>query len=571
MRDVKGPGFVRFLYNQNPFYLISAAIILYGFRTATQETALATNPWILASLFAGYTTLLALTAWLIVRFGRVWDDARSIFMVLLLLFMALSASFDGLFVRDPTTAIALAAAGFGFAVIVCESLVWLLGIRFRVLFRGPLYAMFAISFFYPWLFSLQETMWPQIDQRFIILLFPFVVSATILSLIPAIRQTKIYTSKNGTPWNWPLYPYSLFFLAIVGLVGRTVMMGLSFDASSANGMLGTWMFVPIFMSLVWLVYEIGTAEGKQRIQFAAMLLMPFSIALAIPWQVFPNTDFYDQIAVEAGSPVWMTALAVLTMYFVAWIEKVEHAGVFLAISLAGATILQQDGSLVPNFAAIQGWPLWVLAVTSIASRQRVIRSSCWFLSACCLSVPLGISVTSRLVNSFEPLAGLSGCEAVIAANILLVFSCLLACIFSDRFAKQLKVTLAVLLPLFAVLSASVSVVKPDHAIIAALYSCNLAVFGVAIFICCKSRLHLSAAAISLGSSLIAATPLIEYSIGNDQYKLMVFVGAGLACFVIGFLVSAIKAGWTKKFGSGMDRLRSEFSDAFSTERDAVAT
>ena len=192
MREVKGPAFVKFLYNQNPFYLISAAVILYGFRTATQEATFASNPWFLASLFAGYTTLLALTAWLIVRFGRVWDDARSIFLVLLLLFMALSASFDGLFATNPTTAIALAAAGFTFAVVIREALVWSLGIRFRALFRGPLYAMLAISFFYPFQFSLQESIRPDLDSRFVILLFPFLVSATILSLIPAIRKTKNY-------------------------------------------------------------------------------------------------------------------------------------------------------------------------------------------------------------------------------------------------------------------------------------------------------------------------------------------------------------------------------------------
>ena len=422
MREVKGPGFVRFLYNQNPFYLISAAVILYGFRTATQQSTFASNPWFLASLFAGYTTLLALTAWLIVRFGRVWDDARSIFMVLLLLFMALSASLDGLFFSDPTTAVLIAAAGFAFAVIVCESLVWSLGIRFRVLFRGPLYAMFATSFFYPYLFSFQQTWWPNLDSRFIILLFPFVVSATILSLVPAIRKTKRYAAENGTPWSWPLYPYSLFFLAIVGLIGRTVMLGLSFDATAANGMLGTWMFVPIFMSVIWLVYEIGTTEQNSEIQFAAMLLMPIAIALAIPWSLFPNTEFYDQITSEFASPVWMTMLAVVAMYFVAWINQVEAAGGFLIFGFLGAAVLQQDGTIVSNFAAIQSWPLLVMAAWSVASRDRISRSSSWFLAACCISVPLG-NLTAPLLNgTFNQLPTFDGFEVLVAANFLLGLS-----------------------------------------------------------------------------------------------------------------------------------------------------
>ena len=570
MREVKGPAFVKFLYNQNPFYLISAAVILYGFRTATQEATFASNPWFLASLFVGYTTLLALTAWLIVRFGRVWDDARSIFLVLLLLFMALSASFDGLFATNPTTAIALAAAGFTFAVVICEALVWSLGIRFRALFRGPLYAMLAISFFYPFLFSLQESIRPDLDSRFVILLFPFLVSATILSLIPAIRKTKNYASKNGTPWNWPLYPYSLFFLAIVGLIGRTVMMGLSFDPSAANGMLGTWMFVPIFLSVVWLIFEIGTVEESDDLQFLSMMLMPIAIALAIPWPFFSNTNFYDQLTGQIGSPVWMTTLAVITMYFVAWIEKVENAGFFLTMALVGTAMIEQNGSLVEDFASIQGWPWLILAVWSIASWDRFFRSSCWFLASCCVSIPISNALTPWLANSFEPLVALSGNEAAVAANVLLFFSCVIVCIFNSQFSKQLKVCLAFVLPGIAILTTVGALLNYDRAAITAVYGSILAALGITIFVFAKSRIHLSSAAVSLGASMVSALPLLEFSIGNEQFRLAGFLGVGLACFLAGLMVSAVKAGWTKKVNSGFGKLQMEFREAFPVSETAIS-
>ena len=562
MHEVKGPGFVRFLYNQNPFYLISAAVILYGLRTATQEATFASNPWFLAGVFAGYTTLLALTAWVIVRFGRVWDDARSIFLVLLLLFMALSTSFDGLFVSDPTTAIALALTGFAFAVLVSESLVWSLGIRFRALFRCPLYAMFAISFFYPYLFSLQASLWPDLDTRLIILAFPFFVSASILSLIPAIRRTRIYAAKNGTPWNWPLYPYSIFFLAIVGLIGRTVMLGLSFDPTSANGMLGTWMFVPIFLSVVWLIFEIGTAEGNDEIQFVAMLLAPLALALSVAWPVFSNADFYQQITAEVGSPVWLTLLSVVAFYFVAWIEKIESAGVFLTFALGAAAFLQRDGVVASGFSELETWPCLLLALSSVGSPERFHRSSCWFLSACCMSVPIANTATPWLASTFEPLFSLAGNEATIAANVLLLFSCLIVCIFAGKIAKQLKVVLAILLSCIAALTAAASIFNPEQAAILATYECALAVLSFAIFACAKSRLHLSAAAVSLGTSLFVATPLLEVSIGHGKFKLALFLAAGLSCFLIGLLVSAIKAGWMRKFSSGVAKLKLELLDAF---------
>ena len=39
-------------------------------------------------VLAGYTLVLATIGVVIVRFGKVWDDARSILLLLLLLFLA---------------------------------------------------------------------------------------------------------------------------------------------------------------------------------------------------------------------------------------------------------------------------------------------------------------------------------------------------------------------------------------------------------------------------------------------------------------------------------------------------
>ena len=560
--DVKGPGFVKFLYNQNPFYLISAAVILYGFRMATEEARFATNPWFLASIFAGYTTLLAITAWFIVRFGKVWDDARSIFMVLLLLFMALSASIDGLFLSDPVTAITFAGVGFAFAVFVTESLVLSLGIRFRTLFRLPLYGMLATSFFFPYLFTLQQAHWPELDSRFIILLFPFVVSATILSLIPSIRRTKKYAAKNGTPWHWPLYPYSIFALAIIGLIGRTIMMGLSFDPTPANGMLGTWLFVPIFLSLTWLLFEIGAAEKNKDLQLLSMVLMPGAMVLAFAWPFFSNVDFYFGIADQIGNPVWLTLLVVVGMYFVAWLDNIEHSGTFLTLALFAAAMLRPDGDLIEDFSSIQSWPCLILAVWSVSSIDRMKRGSCWFLTSCGISIPIANTLTPRLADSFEPLSSLGGHEATVAANLLLVFSCLIVCIHRGMFAKRLKIVLAMMLPVVAVLAAVGSILRPDQAAIAFVYGCSLGVASVLVALLVKSRLHLSSAAISIGASLFAASPLLEFSVGGDNFRLARFMGAGLACFLIGLLVSAIKAGWTRKFTSGIGKLKLEFRAAF---------
>ena len=569
MRDFNSPKFVKFLYNHNPFYLISAAVILYGFRSATEDASFASNPWFLASMFAGYTTLLSITAWIIVRFGRVWDDARSIFMVLLLLFMALSASLDGLFATDPTTATALAIAGFLFAMAITETLIWSLRIRFGLFFRGPLYGMFAVSFFYPSLFALQKQYWPEGDYRFIILAFPFVVAGAILTLVPAIKRSKSYIAKNGTPWNWPLYPWSVFALAIVGLVGRAVMLGLSFDPSPENGMLGTWIFVPIFLSVMWLVFEIGCTEENEDLQILSMFLMPLSLALAVSWPAFPNTAFYDQISLDVGSPVWLTLLVLVGIYFVAWIENVEGAGFFLAMSLVAASVLKQDGSFASEFAELQTWSCIGLGAWSVASTKRIRSCASWLLSCSCWSIAMSNRLTPWLSQNIEAFAPLSGHEAAIALNLTLLCACVLVCTFSTRFSAQLKVVLAFVLPCLASLAAIVSLFRSDVGIAAIIYGATLATAGFCIFAKIRSRLHLSAAVISLGASMFATIPLLEVSTTEKDFRLATFLGVGFACFLCGLLVSAIKAGWMQKFNSGIQKQLDELREAFPARQHAI--
>ena len=573
MHDVKKPGaqgIVRFLYNNNPFYLISAAVILYGFRVSFEEASFAANPWILASLFTGYTILLAVTAWVIVRFGKVWDDARSIFMVLLLLFMALSGSIDGLFMSNPTTAISLAGAGFLFAVTITELLTWSLGIRFRALFRLPLYAMLATSFFYPYLFKIHETQWPELDSRFIILLFPFVVSLTMLSLIPAIRRTKRYAVRNGTPWRWPLYPYSVFVLAVVGLIFRAIMLGLSFDPSEANGILGTWIFVPVFLSITWLLFEIGTVERDKDLQFLSMMLMPLSMALAVAWPLWSNTTFYDQISTDVGSPVWLTLLAVGGMYVVAWLKNAQHSETFLALALLAAALLQPNGALASDLASVQVWPCLILAVGCVASWERIRQSHRWFWACCFLSIPFTTMLMPRLVAFVQPHASMVGIETPTAINFIMLCSCVIACIFRDQFAKQVKVILSMVLPSAALMAAGASLFRSDQIVFAAAYCVLLAATGLIVFVLAKSRIHLSAALISMGASLVAVAPLLELNVGDQNFRLARFMAVGLVCFLIGLLVSAIKAGWTSKANDGIEMLTLEFRDAFPSYQETVA-
>ena len=94
--------FLSLIYQSNPFYGISCAIVLFGVQVAlTRHPEFGKSPIPLALAFAIFTTLAATAGVLIVRLGRVWDDARTIFLILILMFFALASSFDRWCLEEP--------------------------------------------------------------------------------------------------------------------------------------------------------------------------------------------------------------------------------------------------------------------------------------------------------------------------------------------------------------------------------------------------------------------------------------------------------------------------------------
>src|SRR3954468_14918575 len=98
---------------------------------------------LLPALLAGYTLLLSGIAVLIIRGGQVWDDARTILLVIVLLFFMLSASLDVLLVENFSTGSLLTIAALGLAWTVSEGLLRLLRIHLAPQYRRPYYLMLA--------------------------------------------------------------------------------------------------------------------------------------------------------------------------------------------------------------------------------------------------------------------------------------------------------------------------------------------------------------------------------------------------------------------------------------------
>ena len=205
----------RFLSNHNPLYLVSAWLVLHGIGLAFRgEAGLQWVP-LMTQLLCGYTILLAVSGWLVIRVGKVWEDARMILLVLLLMFTALSTGYDNLCLKAPGSGGLHLAFGFAFSCAITEIVLFSLGMKLPLRYRLPFYLQLAVLFAFPaWLGKLS---FDGRDPEMLlgVLLFPVVAAGALLTLLPAAAGDPERDRPNGTPWPWPFYPWSIFvFVAI---------------------------------------------------------------------------------------------------------------------------------------------------------------------------------------------------------------------------------------------------------------------------------------------------------------------------------------------------------------------
>ena len=94
-------GVLGWVCTSNPFYVLSALLVCLGLWVSFGSQVDASQTWSLLLGMAGYTLLLAVTACLLVRFVGVWDDVRTVMLLVVLLFLATSVTFDEVVARDP--------------------------------------------------------------------------------------------------------------------------------------------------------------------------------------------------------------------------------------------------------------------------------------------------------------------------------------------------------------------------------------------------------------------------------------------------------------------------------------
>jgi phage-related holin len=541
----------RFLYNHNPFYVISAGFLLYGvkliFRPGEVEYI---DPWHLLMAISCVTLAMASAAFGIVRFGKVWEDARSIILVLLLMFLAISVSFDEILNTHSWEALRLLLAGFVFSVTVSEVLLLGLGIRLPALYRVPYYLFLALFFGYPVWASPEfcEKLNTVVQWR--VAFFPTIAAGITLTLIPAIRRGRTLCENNGTPWKWPLYPWCLFGFLGLAVCFRSWSLSISLDTGlirtsirAMDSAFGLYLLVPFFLAILFVLMEIALVEKSTKLRRFVLWAAPFVLLVSIPrfWPMSHHgtvQQFLATFVMEVGSPILLAILGLLAFYGIAWLRGIRSAeNGFVAMCVAAVFV----GPRSTEFSTdnLQTWSL--VAMGCLMLTHGLARKSSWysFLGGSALAIAFGLHLPGTMLEVWQ---------ATTTFHLILAIVLLCGGLFKDDFAKKLRVLGAVVLPLVFFSSLNTVTRFPLAFELMLVYGAAVTSLAFGCWHFMKERLYLYAGLVNC----LAGTGFGSVSLYRWLQKIASPEGVraivlGLGCFVVALFISAVKGGLFDRF------------------------
>ncbi|HEY4311852.1 MAG TPA: hypothetical protein VGN12_20560 [Pirellulales bacterium] len=441
----------RFLYNHNPFYVISAYLVLTGLWQSFSHD----SKWLVVGTIplglAAYTVLLAVTAWLIIRLGRVWEDARSILLIIVMMFLAISISLDPLLNNRGQRGLWFSLAGLSFAVALSESVLHGISLRLPFLFRGPYYLLLALFFLYPLAISplSSHPTWPSLYWA----LFGFstVAGAVFLTLVPAVLRGAAYLNDNGSPWRWPLYPWVLFGTLGLCVCMRAYYLCVSFlPVGGKASIFGPYFLIP-FLLAVNVLYVEGAAQGRGTFARRVALILP-GLLLVLAMLGHRSDPVYSRFLhrfIDAlhSTPLHLTLLAVVGLYAYALVRRLPGAGNALAGAVSLLAFVAPQTMDLDGMTYQYAWPLIAVGGVQAAigcERRDSLRTS---LGAACAIAPLALGAH---------LGWLTPYRAIVVAHAATAAVLLVGALFHDEWARFLRIAGAGLLATGTLAAANVT-------------------------------------------------------------------------------------------------------------------
>jgi hypothetical protein len=437
----------KLLYTHNPLYLLSALCVLYGMNRVVVAAAPSVGGPLLMGLLGGYTVPLAVVAYLIVRFGQVWDDARTILLVLVLLLAALSVGFDRTVLDDPLAGGKLLLSGLLFSVAVSEGVLWSLRIRLPARYRVPYYLLLTLLFGYPiWLGHLSFS---GHDSRIAlaVFLFPVVAGLALLMLLPAARRHDRRGRPNGTPWQWPGYPWALFIVLFVALIMRSYSLGMSFESGhGTENSFRPYFLLPILLAGAALLLELAVTARNTKAQLIALAMPAALLWLAIPGHGSIQADrFLGLLSETIASPAQLTVYCLIAFYLIAWLRGFRWGEIGVMVFLALSAIIDRRTYDVHSLVAAHWLPLAIIATIEISAAAWQRSSGRLMVGIVAAGITLGrLSWVSIESPASQFYAWHGGILAVL----------LLAGLFDDDWARWLRRFAFGAIPLAAIWAAA---------------------------------------------------------------------------------------------------------------------
>ncbi len=530
-------------------------LVFWGLRVSFNAGDGVHEVGLLMAALAGYTLLLAATAWFLIRFGNVWQDVRTVLLLVVLMFMAISLTFEESLLNNRPLGTLCLLGGLVFAMLLSEALLRGIRLRLPAMFRVPYHLLLVLFFLYP--IALNPTVADPNEPALLWGLFGFAPLAGLLflTLLPAVRRGPQYVAENGSPWRWPLYPWVLFGVLGFGVLLRSYALCMScYPMPDSANIFGLYFLVPFLLAVNVLLLEIGLVSRSRSVMQVALITPIALVALAAagPGDNTAARHFFEVFRNTLGTyPLLGTLLAVAVFYAVAACRRVPHAATALTATLAVTLVCGPRTFDVSSLVPLQGVALLSIAAVQLAVGFRRRSSVRCFAAVCC-------GVAGLCLELYEtPFMAYRG---LIPVHLLLAATLLIGATLGGRFVKRLQLGTAaaiVLLGAVAVFVDPMWLGDPPKLLLSVypmLSIASAAAYGYLV----HNRWHYAAAATNLGTWTSIAgwqTYLVwrRTVAGLDQ------IVCGVLFFLLAAAISLLKTGLPQR---GYDNLRKRLARLF---------
>jgi hypothetical protein len=271
-----------------------------------------------------------------------------------------------------------------------------------------------------------------------------------LTLIPAIRRGAAYVEQNGSPWIWPLYPWTLFVFLGLGVCARSFYLCVSMHAPSYPEteaiIFAPYFLVPFLFAISILLLEAGIVSQRRGVLRAALLA---PVGLLVLCMIGQPADAVSRVFLGrfmhalGGSPLYLGSVGVLLYYGYAAFRRVPRAIELLTIAIVAFSVVSPSSVGLNGLVDPSPWVICgagALQGVFAARRRDPIRG---LVAATCF-----VAAATLTANHLWPNVS----SGVVAYHLALAAILALGTIFNDVFARVLRCVAALMIIVAAYLA-----------------------------------------------------------------------------------------------------------------------